>query len=447
MPINITPLYTGRDSAAAFPDLDRLDDSLRRKQDITLRGEEIRLDKTLKDRDAFMKLMEVDPVMAVSLRGQEQQAKDLEAYNNKGAEIMRRSGGRPSEADRMEMLREKALLQAKQNKILGNQKMWEEAKQTISRDTRGYYDRRTFEEAEQRYFQTGEFTPDALQVAPQDITGLLSMDKPQSAYLDDKGKVVKDERGNVLGYSSMEFKRTREEAQEQIFSKLQSEPVLKFVIREFEKAPEEEQMKYLRDYDSNKNGKIDPDEQQYVYQNMDIRSNPIVQWAMNNERYIATSMGGNPSVPKNVPGQSRTTFDWNIAVGGGHNRNNEFQEQKDVYGYKRFLNLGRVSFTSDPQMIGEYYDINTKTTKSLNAATRFEVVGYSPDKDVIRVKITDDARDDKGNRVRQGQQIELSASRFDDLLKSKPFGIDRSSLLGTQATAQATQTPIKKKLY
>ncbi len=437
MAYNFNETYSGKDSAVKLPELDSLERSITESGRKAIQGEEKKLDQHLKDKATFMKLMEVDPVMAVATRDQLTQANLLEKYNNKAAEILRRDG--LSQSGQMELMKEKALLKAEQNKILANQQQWNAAEQTMQRDTRGYYDRDAYDKARQKYLDTGEWDQNALQVAPQDITAILAHDAPQSSFTEPKQIDVTDDKGNVTGkqYISTEFKRTPEEAKERIFANLQNEPVLKGVLRDFENAPLAEQEAVLKDYDVNKNHRIDPDEYAYMNQSTgNIRDNPIVKWAMNNPKYIAASMGGNPSATKNIDRDRNSSFQWNTIVNANHNQNGTFDEQKDitlgVAKYNRFYNLGIKNYTSASQPLGEYIDLDTGEVVKSDQATRFEVVGYSPDKDQLVVKIKD-----RVPGLRDGKLVALVASKYDDLLKSKPFGIDRESLMKQNNTVQA----------
>jgi hypothetical protein len=203
----------------------------------------------------------------------------------------------------------------------------------------------------------------------------------------------------------------------------------------------------LKDYDKDRNHKIDPQERMLAYEHMDIKDNPIIRWAMSNPDYISASMGANPSTPKNIPSAGKgTSFNWNATIGASYNRNNQFNTQKNFpqattegkFVFPDYMNLGQVSQTGESQNIPEIITSDNngnETTKSLNETMPFHLIGYSPTKDQLIIGVDGKSSDYTYDK---GDILVVPASRFDDLLKKKPFGIFR----GQQVTIQSKGNPV-----
>lgn len=102
------------------------------------------------------------------------------------------------------------------------------------------------------------------------------------------------------------------------------------------------------------------------------------------------------------------------------------------------MNLGQVSQTSETQNIPEIIvkdENGHETTKALNETAAFHLVGYSPTKDQLIIELDNKSSDYSYSK---GDVLVVPASRFDDLLKKKPFGVYRSQ------TPKVTTTEVKK---
>jgi len=292
---NISPLYTGENSAVKLPELDSIERLSRRNSEMQVKGEETKMDKALKDKASFQKMLSIDPIMAVSTFNATRQAKDLEVYNNKWADKYVKSKGQLSFADEMEMSKDRKMLEATQGKMLADQEQYKVYKNTILRDTRGYYDKAQFDAAEQEYFKTGELPPNMMDVAPQDFAMALS----KSELLGTPGmktdiQTVTDSTGKTTRWATdYDTVMTENEAIDYIpkFA-LSNEAYLKGILRDFKSIPEKEQLAAVGDY--NRDGVVDPNDVQYAYDSGKILSNPILQWAARNKHYQQQAMKMKP---------------------------------------------------------------------------------------------------------------------------------------------------------
>jgi hypothetical protein len=291
------PLYTGRSSAVEFPELDSIARSQQRTGELQIKGEEMKLNKVLKDKERFQTMLAIDPVAAISTKNATDQAVMLESYNNKWAKKYVDAKGELSFADELEMAKDKSMLQAAQKKIMADQEQYLRAKDVYQRDTRGYYDKQRFQEAEQEYFKSGVLPTDILDVAPQSMTGWL-----RTAA---KGLPTKTVPTVVNGMKVDTKVIDKADAQNLILEGMSEEARLKQVLLDFDNwtktAPQKEVYALLQDYDKNGNGIISPEESQYAHQGANIADNPIAKWAMNNQAYLDNAMGTQESASKNIP--------------------------------------------------------------------------------------------------------------------------------------------------
>lgn len=302
-----SPLYTGRDSAVKFPELDKIEASQRRTQELQIRGGEMKLTKALKDEESFRAMLAIDPITAVSTKNATDQAVALEGYNTKWAQKYTAAEGNLSFADKMEMQKDKSFLQGIQKRILSDQEQYFAALQSRQKDTQGYWDKNHFAEKEQEYFNTGILPRDILSVAPQNFVAYLDKQAtsvPREPQEIEVRSVMRDGKPTGETQQVATSKVAKETAQNSIFSGLQNEGNLKRVLLDFEDwyntADKKEVSALLGEYDKNQDGIIDPESEQYVYQHMTIKSNPIVKWAINNPAYL-TRFGVEERAPRNIP--------------------------------------------------------------------------------------------------------------------------------------------------
>ena len=446
-----SPSYfeAGKGSAVKLPELDLLEKSQQRAGDLAIKGAEMQLNKSLQDKDRFMKMLSIDPVAAISDQNMRQQAADLEKYNNTWAKKYVEGKGQLSTADEIQMASDKRMLQMKQEKMLSDQKQWEYANNVIDKDTRGYYDRDAFVNATKEYFDKGTLPSGLLQVAPQDIRPLLAKDPNQSAFTQPMRLPITDTNGNVVGYQngSTEFKRSKQEAQEAIFDKLQHEPVLKSVIKDFESQPENVQYEALKSYDANGDHKIDPAEKQYAYQHMDLRDNPIVKWAMNHPDYITASMGANPAVPKNIPqGKSGGSNAPSLNIGG---QTVKMLPGKQVdgqvtYGDKNYIrpySFGAQKLGNVPTQNGTLISSDGTEEKLEPGTMEGNLLHYDPAKDVL---IFSAASATNNPYLKSNDIVEVPAS---NLSGANDLPILINGKMGKVGDLRKGIPPVKKKAY
>jgi len=466
--ITFSPLYTGIDSAVKFPDLAQINKSKERALELQVKAEEEKYKQSLKSKEEFMKGIAVDPVTTVSNAMMVKQAEKIKEYTDKWTSRLRKNEGELTDADKVEMQIDRNGLRGWQAQLQSNQDRYITAKNTKLKDTQDYYDPKKFEEKEQEFFRTGEVPVDILDVRPQSMTAYLSGLKATKEETTPVVKDITDATGKVVGQRIVDVttKATKEQAQRDIMYGMSEEARLKQVVLDFDNwfktAPKNEVYDLLRDYDQNKNGVVDPAEFNLAKSaSVDVESNPITKWAINYQPYLDAAMGAKEGVSKPIPtrggaGGSGTKFDWNVEVGAGHNRNADFEVKPDLEidteggtvslpDYIDFSGIPRT--TSDARKISAVLIPDGRggfTEQPLNEGATFDIITYSPSQDVAVIKLKDNT---SKRTFREGRNLVVKGSEVSDLLKRKPFGINRESLLPkseTPATSKTTGTTTGK---
>jgi len=70
----------------------------------------------------------------------------------------------------------------------------------------------------------------------------------------------------------------------------------------------------------------------------------------------------------------------------------------------------------------------------MNTGVKFEVSGYDVKNDLLIIRALEDISGTDG-RMRKGESYAVPAAKFDDLLKSKPYGIYRRGFIAEGGAA------------
>jgi hypothetical protein len=330
-----------------------------------------------------------------------------------------------SEEQQLQMRSEKKQIEMEQQKAVSDMQKYQAMKKTVENNPD--YDSATFQKWEQEYLQTGKFDYTKPPLAPINLTGYIATEADKSF----KGEVnYKDGRARLNPDDPADAKKIDE------FIKsitLINPRAVESAQREWDSLGLEGQKPFLEDINNDK-----------VIDANDIDNNAIMRYIIQKPEYRDQVVGFKENRPKAATTTSTTTFKTGETATPQKNQNGDYTLQQGVNAYGTtfgtLLNLGRKSFTSDPQTIETYVDLKTNERKKLGEATRFEVVAYSPDKDLVVVKLVDDT-----SILWSGDVIGLDASRYADLLRSKPFYLDRESLLKQYGTVQKASQSITTK--
>jgi hypothetical protein len=332
---------------------------------------------------------------------------------------MKERGGNMTTDDKMQMAKEKNFILMSQQKMQSEMQMAMAAKDAMNKDVQGTLDHEDIQKRWDDYSSTGNWDasplmPSALPI--EDVFGTRKISTGNAYEEPDKSNPDR-----IVQYSA-----TKADAALQIANEAHSKPrVMRDVLNEWNRLPQEVKDKKLAD----KSGQ-----------------NPILQSYIDNhwKNLVDAKFVNKPRTPST----SRTTFDWNVNVGSGHNQNSKFQDQgvqkiasvEGDFDLPNYKNLGQVSQTSETQNIPEVIvkDKNgNETVKKLNETALFHVVGFSDKTDKLVIQLDGNSSGDM--TYMKGDILVVPASGFNDLLQKKPFGIFRG-----QTPTAPPSTPAKK---
>lgn len=410
-------LSTGRDTAV-YLDNSQINRSAEKLNADIIGTEGLKLNKALKDKDTFMRMMEVDPVTLISQGATALQAEKHQEFNDTWAkEFQKYKGNLPMEKE-IEMRQHRIALEGWQKRMGANQQRYLHELQ-LYQSAPSKYNKEAFQAATAALYATGEYE-----------TGLLpalgklndALDKDVKAYFGSKPKEsvqsIKGQQGKIV--TTLATGDPKEGAQRvlALLFKDDTGGLLQDAIDEFSNQPEEVKQRYL---DKDKNGVIDEREieltQQIGEDAASFASNPIIRWAMDTkgQRYQTSR----PQV-SNPP--SSNTF------GGG--------------GMNLVIDGKKYNFTP-PQAMEEPYQLsNKRSSAEYYPISLPHIRKYDITPDAVRVV--------KGVEVavQKGESIKAAIIGYDaenNLVRLQPESSDGS--LKTNESIIVPMSSIKSQLF
>ena len=266
-------LYTGRGLAAKMPDTSN---AMKGLTDFIQKAEETKFNVFQKNKDAFMKMTDVDPVMFLTTANQQAQAKLLDEFNKEASQIYKNSGGFPSMEDMQQIQAKKNYLISAQNDMQADMERYLQDREAVSKDFSGQINQDVFKEREEAYF-SGERKYGTDPLTPSSIN-------PYAHYSNNRNKGTGTEGDVTLtvkkdGKLVTEVRRasaTESEAREMFLADMMSSPRLTMgVIEQFQRLRETDPDEYRRRLDTDDSGDVDAGEEKEA----GYMSNPIIEWA------------------------------------------------------------------------------------------------------------------------------------------------------------------------
>jgi len=310
-------IYDGKNSAVRLPDLDKTEKALSRSADLQIRGEEMKLDKSLKDKERLLDTMKTVPLSFHNEMLMTRQAYELEKYKNLGASLYAKYGTDLPITKQIELGNAKSALEQKQKTWQAESETAQRIMDILSKDNGHYYDHDLGITAYKKWLKDPEnnrFDESALSVAPQSMGGWLrtqAKNMPAST-----NPVLINGRWVDQRIVSDDMKK------EVIFEGLKDEAKLKGVIADFDEwtrtAPQHEVIALL---DKNGDGVVSPEERTVANSGARFKDSPIVQWAMSNPNYLK-QMDQDEGVSKNIQrtsiGSGSNDSSWaSLKIGNG----------------------------------------------------------------------------------------------------------------------------------
>jgi hypothetical protein len=422
-----TNTFTGKNTGVTIPGNEAGLRAQENMSNMILSAEKLKLETFQKNQAEFLKNANIDPVFVLSESAKETQARLLDNFNTKWGKTMQQSGGNLSLDNKLQMAKDKNIVLMEQQKMASEM----EAAQTHNKMVMQNPNRWDAEEQTKRYndyIATGTYNHTEPPIKPLSLTNAAMKLANKVAT---KEYIAEDET-KTYSLNGVPYKKN-------ITYSASRDDVAPYI-----KAAISDDPQYAAGAIKEWNELATPDKETYFKKNP---ANPIFEMAV--DKHWKEWVKSEEKEVKNTSGTSRTTFDWNKSISSAHNKNADYPIQpqiKQTTAYGTFnlpdvMSLGVSSQTTEQQPIPEIIknENGKEVIVPINDQARFNVISYSPSKDIIIVKILDD-----GETVEQDEVVALPAARYNDLLARKPFGIDRVSLIKKQLTQPAQP---KKKAY
>ena len=384
------PLYTGKDTGVKLPNSGELERSRARLSETVIGAEQESYKRKTKKEDDFLKALNIDPLTLIADNARIQQADLLQKYNDKYAKRYKERNGELKMEDRIEMQRDKDLLASEQNSMMADQETYMNDKALYARDTKNYYDKEKFAQAEKDYFESGKYDRNALQPRPLNPATYFN-----SIKKDINGRILPDGRVVDIGggmQQSVQPNISEDEARALIPSLvMEDEQVLRGLINEFSDLPFDQKKGYLSDV--NDDGKINSDDAKIIEKSPMTASNPIIAYAQ--EKYWKAIQWEKPGSVRNKPSSGSSsggslTFDF-----GGSSYKYDAPSPQDMpnllgvdyNSYYQFLRTPTIS----PTFAEVYKDGGVKVT--VGGSVPVKLMGYDGNTDRFFFEVQSD-RDD-----------------------------------------------------
>lgn len=172
-------LFTGKDVPFEPRTTGQLERSRKRFHEKFLEGERFKRAEKERGKGFFYKTLDLDPVQLSSRQITEEQERDLSGYNDTWTEVFTRQNGIITEAQQMEMFRDRQKIEAKQASMLATQSLFERDYELHKRDAMRatpQLDQPDFKERADVYFKEGTYQP-GIKHAPFNMDSFIDKEK------------------------------------------------------------------------------------------------------------------------------------------------------------------------------------------------------------------------------------------------------------------------------
>lgn len=270
-------LYTGKGLAAKLPtDGGNAMQGLSR---FIAKAEETKFQVFQQNKNEFMKMTDVDPVMFLTTANQQAQAKLLDEFNKEASQIYKNSGGFPSMEDMQQIQAKKNYLISAQNDMQADMERYLQDREAVSKDFSGQIDQDVFKAREDAYISgKGKYGTEPLKPSSINPYAYYAQNRNKGTGTQGKVKVSVKKDGKVIT-EEREASATEDEAREMVLADMMSQPRLAMgYIEQFKRLKETDPETYVKYLDATGDGTVDPQEEKEAA----YKSNPIIQWAQDN---------------------------------------------------------------------------------------------------------------------------------------------------------------------
>jgi hypothetical protein len=269
-------LFTGKElnlEIPKFTELNAANDRLR----VKLNREE---DLQREAQAELRKNMDVDLETFTSNFAMKQQADMAKAFTDKWTLRAKQRGNKLTNDDLMEQRADAINMASRQKDWLSSQKQWDMDAALIKQRAEDY-DVDKFKQDTDTYVRTGVYKPNSLEYSGINMADYFGAEKWVSPV---KGSAQQmTSQGGKDIYTTVSYNTTPELAKQHIVQTILNDPTgrrLKGVMRDFQEASDSKKMEYLKEYDTNNSGTIEPEEMANVkVSDRNIMNNPIMKFA------------------------------------------------------------------------------------------------------------------------------------------------------------------------
>lgn len=284
-------LYTGRNLTPVLQNDGG--QAMGRLSDAIIKAEETKYNVFKENEKEFLKTSNIDPAFFISTANQQAQGKLLEDYNKKWSQRMKASGNNMSLEDKQQMLAEKNLIIAQQQKMQSDQDLWNQHRALVQQNPTKF-DADEFAIADAEYRKTGEYK---LTMPPIKARS-FDMALEDNAVIGNEilGEPIPETRGGIKGFYEQSMSGDEKSARQRVKDVAMADPAwTKDLVRQFQTLPLDEKLPYLTD--TNADGKVDERDKS--------DENAIIRWAQDTkwQKAVKTTKG----TWKAIPGQTSTT--------------------------------------------------------------------------------------------------------------------------------------------
>ena len=270
-------LYTGKGLATKLPTDGG--NAMQGLANFVAKAEETKFNVFQKNKDAFMKMTDVDPVMFLTTANQEAQAKLLDDFNKEAAQIYKNSGGFPSMEEMQQIQAKKNYLVSAQNDMQADMERYLQDRQAVSKDFSGQIDQDVFKAREDAYISgKGKYGTEPLKPSAINPYAYYAQNRNKGTGTKGKVKVTIKKDGKLITEERL-ASATEPEAREMVLADMMSQPRLAMgYIEQFKRLKETDPETYIKYLDTTGDGTVDAQEEKEA----GYQSNPIIQWAQDN---------------------------------------------------------------------------------------------------------------------------------------------------------------------
>ena len=427
-------LYTGRNLTPVLQNDGG--QAMGRLSDAIIKAEETKYNTFKENEKEFLKTSNIDPAFFISTANQQAQGKLLEDYNKKWSQRMKASGNNMPLEDKQQMIAEKNLIIAQQQKMQSDQDLWQQHRTMVAQNP-NKFDADEFALADAEYRKTGEYKL----IRPPVKARSLDMALEDNAVTGNEiNETIPEKRDNLSGFTDVRYSATPEQAKERVKQLiLGDESYAKDAIKQFQSLPLEEKMPYLTD--TNKDGKID--ERDKGDENAIIRWAQETKWEKARKKDVLAWRKTEVAAPKKGMGFIISWGGRDTAVPVGQKRkvgiNYGGEVKNNLYSFGGSATLS--DFPTDGA--SALYDTSKEP---LQGGTNIagQLVDYDADSDKLIIRTT---TSNETLGLDPKQLVEIDANIVPDV-NNLPIMVDgKQTTLGTLRGTKTAKPVVKKKAY